>query len=98
MPSLHQEKIWYVEVTRGVNSVEELPNLPVVRKLADFDSKSGAELVYSDLENAINKLAALEAGLPVVASENFDMSGGRVPDVSVDSSANHSPLLCCCHK
>ncbi len=83
VPSLRQEKLWYIEQTSCCSTVEELENVPINRTRATYPSTRGIEIDIEDVHDALNKIIAMQNNLPESAAALFDLTQGELPSVSV---------------
>ena len=82
VPSLRQEKLWYIEQTSCCSTVEELENVPVNRTRATYPSTRGEEIDMEEAFDAVNKIVAMQNNLPESAAALFDLTQGSIPSVS----------------
>ncbi len=81
VPSLRQEKLWYIEQTSCCSTEDELDALPVGRTRATYPSTRGDEIDMEEATDAVNSIVALQNNLPESAAALFDLTQGVIPSV-----------------
>ncbi len=89
VPSNRQEKLWFIEDSPNVSSLEDLKTAPVLRKRKPMSNKHGVEVDHEDMEKSVNELAAHYAGIPEFAGASFNIVQDGVPKVRFALKPEH---------